>query len=48
MALVSHFDLELFQMDVKTKFLNGDLDVDVFMVQLKGFRRVVRNIGCVD
>jgi hypothetical protein len=26
MALVGHFDMELHQMDVKTAFLNGDLD----------------------
>ena len=25
MALVTHFDLELYQMDVKTVFLNGDI-----------------------
>jgi hypothetical protein len=24
-ALVAHFDLELYQMDVRTIFLNGDL-----------------------
>ena len=26
MAIVAHFHLELHQMDVKTTFLNGDLD----------------------
>ncbi|RVX07671.1 Retrovirus-related Pol polyprotein from transposon TNT 1-94 [Vitis vinifera] len=33
MAIVAHFDLELHQMDVKTAFLNGDLDEDVYMEQ---------------
>ena len=31
MALVAHFDLKLHQMDVKTAFLNRDLDEDVYM-----------------
>ena len=26
MALVTHFDLEMHRMDVKTEFLNGDID----------------------
>jgi hypothetical protein len=37
MALVAHFDLELHQMDVKTTFLNGDLEENVYMKQRKGF-----------
>ena len=32
MALVVHFDLELHQMDVKTAFLNGDIDETIYMV----------------
>ncbi|KAL0553776.1 hypothetical protein IC582_007680 [Cucumis melo] len=37
MALVAHYDLELHQMDVKTVFLNGNLDEEVFMDQPEGF-----------
>ena len=37
MALVAHYDLELYQMDVKTTFLNGDLEENVYMAQPKGF-----------
>ena len=37
MALVAHYDLELHQMDVKTAFLNGDLEKNVYMAQPKGF-----------
>jgi uncharacterized protein YqgQ len=33
MALVTHLDLELHQMDVKTAFLNGDIDETIYMVQ---------------
>jgi hypothetical protein len=37
MALVTHYDLELHQTDVKTIFLNGDLLENVCMAQPKGF-----------
>ena len=33
MTLVAHYDLELHQMDVKTVFLNGDIDETIYMVQ---------------
>ena len=31
LSLIAHMDLELFQMDVKTVFLNNDLNEDIFM-----------------
>lgn len=37
LALVSHFDLELQQMDVKITFLDGDLEEEVYMKQPEGF-----------
>ncbi|KAM1520296.1 hypothetical protein ACFX1Z_023006 [Malus domestica] len=33
LALITHFDLELIQMDVKTTFLNGDLEEDIYLSQ---------------
>ncbi|CAM8900416.1 unnamed protein product [Rhodiola kirilowii] len=37
MELTAHFDLELHQMDVKTGFLNGDIDEVIYMVQPENF-----------
>jgi hypothetical protein len=36
-ALVAHYDLELHQMDVKTPFLNGNLQENIYMAQPGGF-----------
>ena len=37
MALVAHYDMELHQMDVKTAFLNGELEEVIYMKQPEGF-----------
>ena len=37
MALVAHLNLELHHMDVKTAFLNGDIDETIYMVQPPNF-----------
>jgi len=37
LAMVSHLDLELFQMNVKTAFFNGSLEEEIYMDQPIGF-----------
>lgn len=37
LAIVNLLDLELHQMDVKTVFLNGDLEAEIFVRQSEGF-----------
>ncbi|RDX86468.1 hypothetical protein CR513_32198, partial [Mucuna pruriens] len=37
MTLVAHFDLKLHQMDVKTTFLNCDIEETIYMVKLENF-----------
>ena len=39
LAIVAHLDLELYQMDVKTIFLNGELDEEIYMDQPMGFEK---------
>ena len=36
-AHLAHYDLELHQMDVKTAFLNGNIDETIYMVQPENF-----------
>jgi len=37
LAIAAYFDYEIWQMDVKTTFLNGNLTEDVYMIQPEGF-----------
>lgn len=36
-TLVAHFDMEFEQLDVKTAFLYGDLEEDIYLQQSEGF-----------
>ena len=47
LALVAHFDFNLHQMDVKTTFLNGNLEEGVYMKQPEGFSSSEgEHLGC--
>jgi len=35
--LTAYYDCELHQMNVKTAFLNGHLEEEIYMLQLEGF-----------
>ncbi|KAK1642288.1 hypothetical protein QYE76_060093 [Lolium multiflorum] len=37
LAIAAFFDYEIWQMDVKTAFLNGDIEEELYMIQPKGF-----------
>ena len=35
--MTAHYDYEIWQMDVKTTFLNGNLEEEIYMLQPEGF-----------
>jgi hypothetical protein len=37
LAIAGYFDYEIWQMDVKTAFLNGNIEEELYMVQPEGF-----------
>ena len=37
LAIAAHYDYEVWQLDVKTAFLNGYVEEEIFMEQPKGF-----------
>ena len=36
LSIFAHYDYEIWQMDVKTAFLNGNLEEEIYMMQLEG------------
>ena len=37
LSIAAHYDYEIWQMDVKTAFLNGNLEEEIYMMQAVGF-----------
>ena len=37
LSIAANYDSEIWQMDVKTTFLNGNLEEEIYMMQSKGF-----------
>ena len=37
LSIAAHYDYEIWQTDVKTALLNGNLEEEIYMLQLKGF-----------
>ena len=48
LSIVAHMDYEIWQMDVKTAFLNGSFDETIYMVQPKGFIAKVKKRKCAS
>ncbi|KAL0288543.1 UNVERIFIED_CONTAM: Retrovirus-related Pol polyprotein from transposon TNT 1-94 [Sesamum calycinum] len=47
-AIAALYDLEIHQMDVKTAFLSGELDEEIYMEQPKGFEFLAKKRRSVD
>ena len=41
LSITAHYDYEIWQMDVKIAFFNGNIEKELYMMQLKGF--IVKN-----
>ena len=41
LSITAHYDYEIWQMDVKNAFLNGNLEEEIYMMQPEGF--IVKN-----
>ena len=48
LSITAHMDYEIWQMDVKTAFLNGSLEETIYMVQPERFIAKVRNPKCAS
>ena len=46
LALAAYFDYEIWQMDVRTSFLNRELEEEVYMIQPEGFTSIDESKVC--
>ena len=46
LAITAHLDYEIWQMDVKITFLNGELEEEMYMIQPEGFTSIDESKVC--